>query len=101
MKKISLVVVSVPIILAGCVYPAAHVELESNRYQVVSHGSVVASKEKYLERIESKAKKLCGDAGFRYETQAETETKSSLSPVGNKMLDVPYNSVSRVIVCGE
>jgi len=68
---------------------------------VVSFGSTLGSRQTYLKRIETRATKLCGDAGFEYENLPKTEVKSSISPVGGKLQDVSYNQMTRIVVCKE
>lgn len=85
----------------GCaqMFPARSVELSPGHYQVETSGNIFASAKSMIDKVDEKAASLCGSAGFKYIDDNKMDTYTSPAYYKGVDISIPYNVLSREIVC--
>ncbi|WP_407292312.1 hypothetical protein [Stutzerimonas zhaodongensis] len=89
------------ILLAGCaqMFPARYVELAPGKYKLEASGNMLASVPSLLEKIDSKAEKLCGAGKFFYKDDGDFSTPRSPAYINGVDIGASYQVVTREVVC--
>ena len=87
--------------LAGCaqMIPARSVEISSGKYKLEASGNIFASHQQLQSIIDKKAKKLCGDNLYHYESPGDLEHKTQTTYHQGMRIQAGYNVLTKVITC--
>lgn len=79
--------------------PARSVEISPGKYKLEASGNVFASLETLQSIIDKKAKKLCGENLYTYESLGDLEHKTQTTYNQGMEIRAGYNVLTKVVNC--
>lgn len=89
------------LIAQGCaqMIPARSWELDEGLYKLEASGNIFASNESLQEKVDKKAAKICGEAGFTYVEDTGVVMQNETTYTNGYSVDASYKVLTKTVKC--